>query len=76
MAVIFVSPGAARVFDACKRMRVEQKRVHTGAILADPKSPLKKTLTFYELLGDVRVASPRLCDLGHTYLVRLYAVRY
>lgn len=26
----------------------------------------KKTLTFYELLGDVRVASPRLCDLGRT----------
>ena len=25
---------------------------------------VKKTLTFYELLGDVRVASPRLCDLG------------
>ena len=27
---------------------------------------VKKTLTFYELLGDVRVASPRLCDLGRT----------
>ena len=26
----------------------------------------KKTLTFYEVLGDVRVASPRLCDLGRT----------
>ena len=26
----------------------------------------KKPRTFYELLGDVRVASPRLCDLGRT----------
>ena len=26
----------------------------------------EKTLTFYEVLGDVRVASPRLCDLGRT----------
>ena len=33
---IFVSPGAARVFEACKRMRGEQKAC-TRAILADPK---------------------------------------
>ena len=26
----------------------------------------KKTLTFYELLGDARAASPRLSDLGRT----------
>jgi hypothetical protein len=34
----------------------------TTVPFTDPKKPR----TFYELLGDVRVASPRLCDLGRT----------
>ena len=31
-----------------------------------PQPGSRKPRTFYELLGDVRVASPRLCDLGRT----------
>ena len=34
--------------------------------LADSRCNLRKNSDIYELLGDVRVASPRLCDLGRT----------
>ena len=46
------------------RRRTPQLRAQLSAQLS--WATQKKTLTFYELLGDVRVASPRLGDLGRT----------
>ena len=41
-------------------------RTRATTLFTSPLCGRKKPRTFYELLGDVRVASPRLCDLGRT----------
>ena len=43
-----------------------REKLKLFAPLADSRCNLRKNSDIYELLGDVRVASPRLCDLGRT----------